>query len=168
MTTPAHALDFRALRDAFGHFPSGVVAICAEVDGERVGLAASSFVSVSLEPPLVAFCIQNSSATWPRLRSATHLGISVLGEIHDSAARVLAAKSGDRFAGVETATSDSGAVFIHGTSVWLDTAVRDEIPAGDHAIVVLTVNALTVNPDVSPMVFHRSGFRRLHQEASGV
>jgi flavin reductase (DIM6/NTAB) family NADH-FMN oxidoreductase RutF len=168
MTTPVHTLDFRELRDAFGHFPSGVVAICAEVNGERVGLAASSFVSVSLEPALVAFCIQNTSTTWPRLRSASHLGISVLGEVHDSAARVLAAKSGDRFAGVETATSDSGAVFVHGTSVWLDTTVREEVSAGDHAIVVLTVNALTVNPDVAPIVFHRSGFRRLHQDDSSL
>ena len=79
-----------ALREAFGHFPSGVIAIAAEVDGVRVGLAASTFVPVSLDPPLVAFCVQNSSETWPKLKDLPALGISVLGESHDQAARTLA------------------------------------------------------------------------------
>ena len=48
-----------SLREAFGHFPAGVIAIAAEVDGVKVGLAASTFVPVSLDPPLVSFCVQN-------------------------------------------------------------------------------------------------------------
>ena len=56
------------LREAFGVFPSGVVAVAAEVDGQLVGLAASSFTSVSLEPPLVSFSVANTSKTWPTLR----------------------------------------------------------------------------------------------------
>lgn len=72
-------LDAATLREAFGHFPTGVVAIAAEIDGTRTGLAASTFVPVSLDPPLVAFCVQNSSTTWPNLRGAPRLGISVLG-----------------------------------------------------------------------------------------
>ena len=50
-------LDPRRLRDAFGVFPSGVVAVAAQVDGVAVGLAASSFTTVSLDPPLVSFSI---------------------------------------------------------------------------------------------------------------
>ena len=69
------------LREAFGHFPSGVIAIAAEVDGTRVGLAASTFVPVSLDPPLVSFCVQNTSKTWPKLKDLPYLGISVLGEV---------------------------------------------------------------------------------------
>ena len=52
-------LDPARLREAFGIFPSGVVAVAAEVDGQLVGLAASSFTSVSLEPPLVSISIAN-------------------------------------------------------------------------------------------------------------
>ena len=149
------------LREAFGHFPSGVIAIAAEVDGTRVGLAASTFVPVSLDPPLVSFCVQNTSTTWPRLKDVPYLGISVLGESHDDAARTLAAKTGDRFAGLETASSDRGAVFVHGTSMWLESAIEQLIPAGDHTIVILRVSDITVHPDVPPIVFHRSTFRRL-------
>ncbi len=76
-----------SLREAFGHFPSGVIAIAAEVDGIRIGLAASTFVPVSLDPPLVSFAVQNTSETWPKLKDLPRLGISVLGEAHDEAAR---------------------------------------------------------------------------------
>lgn len=107
-----------------------MIAIAAEVDGTRVGLAASTFVPVSLDPPLVSFCVQNSSTTWPRLVDAPYLGISVLGESHDEAARTLAAKTGDRFAGLETASTERGAVFIHGTSVWLESAIEQQVPPG--------------------------------------
>lgn len=158
---PASKLTPSALREAFGHFPTGVVAVAAEVDGIRVGLAASTFVPVSLDPPLVSFCVQNTSATWPRLRLLPALGISVLGEAHDAAARTLAAKTGDRFAGLQTVSNRAGAVFIEGTSVWLESVVEQLIPAGDHTIVVLRVLDVAVHPDVAPIVFHRSGFRRL-------
>ncbi|WP_413467938.1 flavin reductase family protein [Mycobacterium sp. RTGN4] len=150
-----------SLREAFGHFPTGVIAIAAEVEGVRVGLAASTFVPVSLDPPLVSFCVQNTSETWPKLKDLPALGISVLGESHDAAAKTLAAKTGDRFAGLETESRTSGAVFVHGTSVWLESAIEQLIPAGDHTIVILKVSELTVHDDVAPIVFHRSTFRRL-------
>jgi flavin reductase (DIM6/NTAB) family NADH-FMN oxidoreductase RutF len=150
-----------SLREAFGHFPSGVIAIAAEVDGTLVGLAASTFVPVSLDPPLVSFCVQNSSTTWPKLKDLPLLGISVLGESHDAAAKSLAAKTGDRFAGLDTKSTDGGAVFIHGTSVWLESAIEQLVPAGDHTIVVLRVHDVTVHQDIAPIVFHRSTFRRL-------
>ena len=160
-THPDTDLDPSALREAFGHFPTGVIAIAAEIGGVRVGLAASTFGPVWLEPPLVSFCVQNTSTTWPRLQEVAYLGISVLGESHDEAARALAAKTGDRFAGLETASSERGAVFVHGTSVWLESAIEQLIPAGDHTIVILRVSDITVHPDVPPIVFHRSTFRRL-------
>lgn len=150
-----------SLREAFGHFPSGVIAIAAQVDEELVGLAASTFVPVSLDPPLVSFCVQNTSATWPKLRDLPALGISVLGEVHDEAARALAAKTGDRFAGLETVCADSGAVFVDGTSVWLESSIEQLVSAGDHTIVILRITDVTVRDERPPIVFHRSGFRRL-------
>ena len=150
-----------SLREAYGHFPTGVIAIAAEVDGVRVGLAASTFVPVSLDPPLVSFCVQNTSTTWPKLKDLPFLGISVLGEAHDAAAKTLAAKTGDRFAGLDTKSTERGALFIHGTSVWLESAIEQEVLAGDHTIVVLRVHDITIHDGVAPIVFHRSAFRRL-------
>ena len=150
-----------SLREAFSHFPSGVVAIAAESGGVRLGMAASTFVPVSLDPPLVSVCVQNTSATWPQLARLPALGISVLAEQHDDAVRTLAAKNGDRFAGLQTVSSAAGAVFIEGTCMWLESAVEHVVPAGDHTIVILRIHDLRVHPEVSPIVFHRRGFRRL-------
>ena len=159
-TVDAH-LDQATLRQAYGTFPTGVVAIAAVVDDVPTGLAASSFVPVSIDPPLVAFCIQNSSATWPKFARANNIGVSVLGESHDVAVRTLAAKTGDRFAGLDVENSDNGAIFIQGATAWLDTSVEQQVPAGDHTIVLLRIHALSVMTDVDPIVFHASKLRRL-------
>jgi flavin reductase (DIM6/NTAB) family NADH-FMN oxidoreductase RutF len=160
MTLTHTELDKLTLRQAFGQFPSGVVAICAELAGERMAMAASSFVGVSFDPPLVAFCVQNTSTTWPRLRGAGRLGVSVLGEAHEGATRTLAAKAGDRFEGLSTTTTDEGAVFVDGACAWLDVTVTEEVPAGDHAIVLMQVNEVDIREEM-PIVFHRSRFNRL-------
>jgi len=158
--TPAH-LNPAALREAFSHFPSGMIAIAAELAGERLGMAASTFVAVSLDPPLVSFCVQNSSEPWPKLEKLPALGISVIGEGHDEAVRTLAAKTGDRFAGLDTVSSDAGAVFVKGTCMWLESAIEQLVPAGDHTIVILRIHDIQIHADVAPIVFHRSTFRRL-------
>jgi flavin reductase (DIM6/NTAB) family NADH-FMN oxidoreductase RutF len=153
--------DPRALRQAYGCFPSGVTAVCALVDGIPVGMAASSFTSVSLAPPLVSVCVQDSSTTWPKLRDRPRLGLSVLAEGHDAACMSLSAKHGDRFAGVEwEATADDG-VYVHGSTAWLDCSVEREVPAGDHAIVLLRIHGMRADPDAAPLVFHGSRFRTL-------
>jgi flavin reductase (DIM6/NTAB) family NADH-FMN oxidoreductase RutF len=151
----------RELREAYAVFPSGVVGLCAVVDGVPVGMAASSFVSVSLDPPLVAVCVRWASETWPRLEDRPRIGVSVLGESHDSAARRLAAATGDRFEGLTLSTTDDGAVLIEGASAWLECSVDSVIPAGDHRIVLLRIETFEVRPAVEPLVFQSSTFRRL-------
>ena len=148
-------------RQAFSLSPPGVIAVAARVAGVPMGLAASTFAPVSRAPPLVSFCVQNTSETWPRLRRAPALGISVLGEAHAHAVRALAAKNGDRFAGLDTVSTAGGAVFLRGTCLWLDSTIEDLVPAGDHTIVVLRVGDMTVHDDVSPIIFHRSAIRQL-------
>ena len=154
-------VDERQLRYAFGCFPSGVTAVCAFIDGSPVGMAASSFTSVSLDPPLVSVCVQRTSTTWQKLVCSPRLGISFLGIDHDVACQQLAAKTGDRFAGVDWQADPGGAVFLDGASVWLDCQLDQRISAGDHEIALLRIERLRVESDVSPLVFHGSRFRQL-------
>jgi flavin reductase (DIM6/NTAB) family NADH-FMN oxidoreductase RutF len=149
------------LREAFGCVPSGVTAVCAAVEGVPVGLAASSFTSVSVTPPLVSVCIQHSSTTWPILRQRPQLGLSVLGEGQDSVCTRLASKTGDRFAGTDWSIAADGSVFVQGATLWLDCTIHAEIPSGDHDIVLLHIHGLRADPATPPLVFHGSRFRRL-------
>jgi flavin reductase (DIM6/NTAB) family NADH-FMN oxidoreductase RutF len=152
--------DAGGLRQAYGCFPSGVTAVCATRDGRPVGIAASSFTSVSIDPPLVSVCVQHTSSTWPKLADFPRLGVSVLGEAHDAACRQIAAKTGDRFAGLRWDRTAEGAVLLHDAAAWLDCSVEQELPAGDHKIVLLRVHALRAF-DTAPLVFHGSRFRQL-------
>jgi len=153
--------DQALLRQAFGCFPSGVTAFCGLLDGVAEGMAASSFTSVSLDPPLVSVCVANTSTTWPKLATLERLGLSVLADDHAPIAKALAAKTGDRFESVDWMATDSGAVFVHGATLWLECAPYKRVEAGDHEIVVLQIVALAMYPDIAPMVFHRSNFREL-------
>jgi flavin reductase (DIM6/NTAB) family NADH-FMN oxidoreductase RutF len=161
------ALDGASLRRAFGAFPTGVMALAAVRDGSPVGMAASSFTSVSLDPPLAAVCVAQSSTTWPVLRTCPRVGLSVLAADHGALCRQLAARDADRFAGVGWEQSPSGAVFVHGAALWLECSVATVTPAGDHDIVVFAVEAVRADPDVAPLVFHRSAFTRLHDVLAG-
>ena len=154
------------LRRVFGAYPTGVAAIAAVVDGRPRGLAASSFVPVSLDPPLVSVCVAHSSTTWPVLRTAPLLGISVLGAHQELAGRQLSARDGERFAALQWRASDGGAVRICGASAWFECSIERQIPAGDHDIVLLRVRDLGLAADdVPPLVFHGSTFRRLQPQA---
>lgn len=155
-----------ALRSAFALFPSGVAAIAAEVDGVPRVLVASSFqVGISADPPLVLFAVQRTSESWPVLRRAARLGVSVLGEAHEAACRQLASKVADRFSGIATERTDSGAILIGGAPAHLECVIESEMPAGDHDLVLLRVLALATDPAAAPLVFHGSTFRRLSPNA---
>ena len=154
-------VDEGELRRVFGCFPSGVIAVCAIVDDEPVGMAASSFTSVSVAPALVSICVQNTSTTWPRLRTQPRLGVSVLADCHDEACLGLSRKVGNRFAGVSWTEQPGGAVLVDGASAWLDCILHSEVSAGDHTIVLLEISRLGCDPDTPPLVFHGSRFRRL-------
>ncbi|WP_328535802.1 flavin reductase family protein [Streptomyces sp. NBC_00344] len=157
----ADALDPAELRRVFGAFPTGVTAIAALVDGAPAGLAASSFTSVSLSPPLVSVCIAHDSTTWPLLRDRPRLGVSVLGVHQEDAGRQLAARGGDRFAGLDWRATPEGAVLVGGASAWFDCGVEQHVLAGDHDIVLLRIHELDADHSVGPRIFHAGGFRGL-------
>jgi flavin reductase (DIM6/NTAB) family NADH-FMN oxidoreductase RutF len=157
----AAELDGDVLRRAFSCFPSGVTAVCALVDGEPVGMAASSFTSVSLDPPTVLVCVSTTSATWETLRGAERLGVSILSAEHGTTCRQLAGHHRERFVNVGWKATAEGAVLLDGASLWLECTVARQVPAGDHDVVLLRIHALESDLDIAPLVFHRSGFRQL-------
>lgn len=163
MPAPSAPMDGRMLRDAFGAFPTGVVAVAAQVDGRLMGLAASSFTAVSLVPPLASFSVAKGSTTWPDLRRAGRLGVTVLAEDHGALCRQLAGPAEERFTGVAFEIADGGAVMLLEGIAQYDCTVREEFEAGDHLIVLLQLHAVVAHSRGRPLIFHRSEFGRLAQ-----
>ena len=149
------------LRRVYGAFPTGVAVVAGLAGGRPAGIAASSFVPVSLDPPLVSVCVAHSSTTWPRLRELPRIGISVLGAHQEGVGRSLGARDGDRFAGVGWRSTAEGGVLVEDASAWFDCSIEEQVRSGDHDIVVFRVHDLDAADDVPPLVFHASAFRRL-------
>ncbi|MDX1872989.1 flavin reductase family protein [Mycolicibacterium sp. 120266] len=155
------AHDTSRLRRLYGRYPTGVAAICALRDGEPVGIVATSFTPVSMEPALVSICVQHTSTTWPQLAREEHVGISVLAEGHAQLSRQLAAKNTDRFAGLTWFAGDTSAVFLADAAAWLDCRISTSIVAGDHDVVLMEVISAAEDETVSPLIFHDSRFRTM-------
>ncbi|MDP4509462.1 flavin reductase family protein [Nonomuraea turcica] len=153
-------LDSRRFRQVLGRFATGVVAITAldPLNGEPCGLAANSFTSVSLDPPLVAFCMAHTSTSWPRVRGAKIVTVNVLAEHQQAVCAQMATRGGDKFAGLEWTGSPGGNPVLEGALAWIDCAVEAEHAAGDHMIVVARVLQLDTHAEGGPLVFFRGGY----------
>ncbi|GAA4673417.1 flavin reductase family protein [Gordonia humi] len=148
----------------FGHFPSGIVVVAALGRHGPIGLLASSFTSVSLDPPLVSVNIAHTSTTLPELRRTEHWGVTVLSRDQRGVADLLRRPASERFDGIDWAATDDGAVHLDGAAAGFATRVDDLVPAGDHVIALLAVQGHFAESGVDPLVFHHSRFRRLEQE----
>jgi flavin reductase (DIM6/NTAB) family NADH-FMN oxidoreductase RutF len=154
------AIDGQRFRGILGRFATGVVAISAvdPATGRPNGLAANAFTSVSLDPPLVSFCVAHTSTTWPRLRGAERFCVNILAASQREVCLRLAAKGGEKFAGLGWTTSPGGGPVIDGALAWLECSVEAEHVAGDHLIVVARVHRLDRHDDGDPLVFYQGGY----------
>jgi flavin reductase (DIM6/NTAB) family NADH-FMN oxidoreductase RutF len=156
----AGSIDERRFRSILGRFATGVVAITAieHETGTPTGLAANSFTSVSLDPPLVAFCVAHTSGTWPKLRKSERICVNVLAEPQQQVCLQLAAKGADKFADLGWTMSPSGLPVIDGALAWLECSVEAEHVAGDHDIIVARVHHLDKHHDGRPLIFFQGGY----------
>ena len=146
-------------RQVLGHFATGVTVVTS-VDGDGpIGLAVNSFTSVSLDPPLVAICVNRASTTWPRIRTVGHFTVNILGADQEAVSRTFASTA-DRFLGIGWRPSPSGGPVLDGALAWIDAAIDAEHDAGDHILVVGRVSALDVAREAAPLVFYRGGYGR--------
>lgn len=154
------AIDSRRFRTVLGRFATGVVAVTG-VDPETArpnGLVANSFTSVSLEPPLVSFCVAHTSTTWPKLRIAGRLCVNILAAPQLDVCHRLAKKGGEKFAGLGWKASPGGGPVIDGALAWLECSVDAEYVAGDHMIIVARVHHLDRHHDGDPLIFFQGSY----------
>jgi flavin reductase (DIM6/NTAB) family NADH-FMN oxidoreductase RutF len=155
-------MDSMHFRKVLGSFATGVVAITAidPASGTPTGLAANSFTSVSLDPPLVAFCVAHTSTSWPRVRQARRFCVNILAENQQAVCRQLALRGGEKFHKLGWRASPSGAPVLVDGVAWLEVSLEAEHMAGDHMIIVAHVHHLDAS-EMKPLVFFRGSYLRL-------
>ena len=158
-------IDPMLYRQVLGHFPTGVTVISSQVDGRPVGLAIGSFFSVSLDPPLVGFCVARTSTTWPSIAQTGVFGVSVLAEDQHETSGRFASKAEDKFEGISWDPSPiTRSPLIHGAVAHIDCELYETHQGGDHLIVEGLVRSLDVHrPDVGPLLFFKGGYGRFDQ-----
>lgn len=149
---------FRPLKDALGRYATGIaVASCRADDGQCVAMTVNSFTSVSLDPPLVLWCIEKTASRYNAFMEAEHYGISILNaeqqEISDRFARFTSVEQ----KGVEMEDSASGVPLLRSCLAAFDCRVVDRHEAGDHIILIGEVCGFR-SEEGAPLIYFASQY----------
>ncbi len=151
------------LRQVLGRFPTGVVVVTASDGAVPYGLSVNSFTSVSLDPPLIAFCADRRSESWAAIRRSGAFCVNVLAEDQEAVSRVFATRGAEKFGGVGWSPAPSGSPLLDGVLAWIDCRIEAVHDGGDHEICVGRVDHLGVERDEGPLVFYRGGYGRFER-----
>jgi 3-hydroxy-9,10-secoandrosta-1,3,5(10)-triene-9,17-dione monooxygenase reductase component len=150
-------VDSGLYRQVMGQFLAGVTIITAAHEGGPVGMAVSSFTSLSMEPALVLFCPQKKSSTWSLVEAAGHYAVNILGAEHEQISRQMSSKADDKFAGIGWHTESSGSPVLDEALGWIDCRTHAIHDGGDHWIVVGQILSLGWR-DGAPLGYHRGSY----------
>jgi flavin reductase (DIM6/NTAB) family NADH-FMN oxidoreductase RutF len=157
--------DQPAFKQALSQFATGVTVITTRAEsGQLIGITASSFNSVSLNPPLVLWSLATRSASMPVFQANSHYVVNVLAASQLDLCKRFATVKGDRFEGVSHAQGDTGMPVLDGALAWFECHNRSRYEEGDHVIFVGEVERCGVHEqaaDVSPLVFQSGRFHGL-------
>lgn len=148
------SLDPIALRNALGQYATGV-AIVTTLDGEGrpTGLTINSFASVSLDPPLVLWCLAFTSACGPAFAACKHFAVNVLTDAQVALSNTFATNGIDKFAGVAWTPGLGGVPLLAGTGAVFECSIEERHAGGDHTIFIGRVERFA-HGESSPLIFH--------------
>lgn len=146
----------RALKRAFGAFPTGVTVVTTWRDGEPLGFTANSFTSVSIDPPLLLVCHAHGGLSGTAFAEAEGFAVNILAADQEPVAMRFASKVPDRFSVVPHENGLNGPL-ITGSAAWLDCAMHKTVEAGDHTILIGRVQRHATS-DQAPLVYWNGRF----------
>jgi flavin reductase (DIM6/NTAB) family NADH-FMN oxidoreductase RutF len=152
-------IDAALYKDVMARWSSGVTVVTTIYEGRFKGTTASSFTSVSLDPPLVLICLAQKLYTHQLVHEAGIFAVNILGSHQAEWGKLFAGmypEIEDRFAGIDVSTAATGCPLLPDTLGWLDCRVAHRYPGGDHTIFVGEVLAGGVPPGRmdSPLLYH--------------
>jgi flavin reductase (DIM6/NTAB) family NADH-FMN oxidoreductase RutF len=157
----------RRLRTALGRFATGVAVItAASSNGTPVGMTVNSLTSVSLDPPLVLFCVGRRSCLHPVFTEVDAFGVNILREGQLALCWRFASPGLDRFDAIEPRFGHTGVPLLPSALAVLECVEPRVVPGGDHDIIIGRVASFeTAEEDhAEPLVFYGGGYRSLNTE----
>jgi len=157
------SLDPRLFRSACGRFATGVVvATCRTKSGDPAGVTVNSFTSVSLDPPLILFCLDHGAYSVKVFADVEAFAINMLAGDQQALSHVFATSVADRFAGVGYTQGHGGAPLLAGALCHLECEIEHRYPGGDHEIIVgRVVNVTIAEKDGRPLIYYKGEYGAL-------
>jgi flavin reductase (DIM6/NTAB) family NADH-FMN oxidoreductase RutF len=153
-------IDGRELRNALGRFATGVCLITAvSEDGEPLALTANSFSSVSLDPPLVLWSLQNNSDVFAHFASPRHYAINVLAREQQALSSHYAKKGQHVIEDAHFSPGKFGTPIIRDALVSFECEHHANHEGGDHVIIVGRVVDMAAREGGDPLLFYCGGYR---------
>lgn len=150
----SNEFDPRDFRRALGKFPTGVTIITTrDEEGNPVGMTASSFNSVSVDPPLILWSIDKGSFSTELFRNANHFAVNILSKTQLEMSNRFAGRGQDKFSGVEFTEDAHGCPLFDGTAAQFECKTWSVYEGGDHYIIVGEVTDYRQDQSQIPLVF---------------
>ena len=154
-------VDPHTFRHALGRFATGVSVITALGErGEGVGVTVSALASLSLEPPLLLFCLDRSTARLDVYERSAAFGVNILAAGQQSVSELFASQREDKFVKTAHRAGASGCLLIDGCLANLECVRLAVHDGGDHRIFVVRVDRVD-QTEADPLLYFRGGYRRL-------
>jgi len=150
-------VDVATFRDVLGQWPSGVTVVTTLAEGTWHGMTASSFSSVSAEPPLVSVALLKKLYTHELFQTSGVFGVNILAKDQTEIGKRFAGMNPeitDRFEGLDVTTAETGVPLLAQSVAWLDCRVLHMYDGGDHTIFVGEVVAAAVARQTGPLLYH--------------
>lgn len=155
-------IDPRVFRTVMGCFATGIaVATTRGKNSQPRGITINSLTSVSLDPPLVLFCLSKTAHVRPAFRSAPYFAFNILAEGQESLSRHFAGPQAHVWDDVAFHDSAQTCPILDGNLGWLACKRHKIHDGGDHDIIVGEVVELHHHRDADPLLYFRGKYRRL-------
>lgn len=151
--------DQREFRDAMGCFATGVTVISTmSEDGRAVGVTVNSFSSVSLDPPLVLFCIDRKATNLATFENSGRFAVNVLCDDQQQLSNGFAGNGDSLFETVEYRKSDFGCPLLPGAIAFFECETEAIHDGGDHVIFVGRVRRIEQSDDGAPLLYFKGRY----------
>lgn len=153
----------RSFRHMMGRFATGVTVVTTHTpQGEAVGLTVNSFTSVSLDPPLVSFCLDKKAHLFPVFRQAQFFAINILSENQINISQHFA--NHHRFPAPPRmwGRPQEGCPVLSKSLGWILCRMTATYKGGDHSIFLGEVIKMSKrSPDINPLLYFQSSYREI-------
>ena len=158
-------MDSDTFRSVLGRFASGVTILTVrDSSGADHGMTVSAFCSLSLEPPLVLFCIDHAASMHGLLVSdpPPACGVSILSSNQEAWSRRFADETEQRFDGIAYSRGEQGVVLIDEALAHLECTIIRRVDAGDHTVVIARLDRALARHG-RPLLYYRGGYAQLER-----